>query len=467
MVDEVVAGQVLAGKFRVERVLGQGGMGLVVLAHHLQLDERVAIKFMLPEGLANPETLARFAREARAAVKIKSEHVARVSDVGTLDNGAPYMVMEYLEGGDLAHWLRQHGPLPSEQAVEFLLQASEAIAEAHSLGIVHRDLKPANLFVIQRPDGALSVKVLDFGISKVTGTASSAPDFGMTKTSAVLGSPFYMSPEQMRSAKEADSRSDIWALGVILYELLSGVTPFTADALPELVLRVTSERPTPIRTRAPAVQPRLEAVILRCLAKDPNERFQSIADLAEALAEFAPARSRISLERIAGIMKRSGSGLALPVSSAGARSEDGTRASWGQTASARGSPGKRAVLATVALLSLGLVGLAGYAARARATRVEPTAEPSTAAGSVALPPSSTQRPMPGMVVAPTVSVEPAPEPPAVVAPSVSAARSALPLSPKRAPPSAVPARASAVGAPPPIAKPKPMDPRQNTVFDDR
>src|SRR6478752_489071 len=163
---ELNEGEVLAGKYRIERVLGQGGMGIVVAATHLQLGERVALKFLLPEALSNPLAVERFAREARAAVKIKSEHVARVSDVGTLENGAPYMVMEYLDGSDLAAWLTQRGRLPVEQAVEFVLQASEAIAEAHSLGIVHRDLKPANLFVTRRPDGALSVKVLDFGISK-------------------------------------------------------------------------------------------------------------------------------------------------------------------------------------------------------------------------------------------------------------------------------------------------------------
>ncbi|HEY4156934.1 MAG TPA: protein kinase, partial [Polyangiaceae bacterium] len=151
-------GDVLAGKFRIEKILGVGGMGVVVAAHHLQLDERVALKFLLPETLGNPEAVARFAREARAAVKIKSEHVARVSDVGTLENGAPYMVMEYLDGSDLDAWLKERGALPIEQALELVLQACEAIAEAHSLGIVHRDLKPANLFVIRRPDGALSVK---------------------------------------------------------------------------------------------------------------------------------------------------------------------------------------------------------------------------------------------------------------------------------------------------------------------
>src|SRR5580693_7216018 len=168
-----------------------------------------------------PEYVARFEREARTAVKIKSEHVARVIDVGQLESGSPYMVMEYLEGEDLQGWLEKQGRLPIERAVDFLLQACEAIAEAHAMGIVHRDLKPANLFCIRRPDGTLSIKVLDFGISKAAGAS-----MGMTSTQAVMGSPLYMSPEQMGSSKGVDARSDIWALGVILFELVTGRVPF-------------------------------------------------------------------------------------------------------------------------------------------------------------------------------------------------------------------------------------------------
>src|SRR3954470_13666053 len=211
----VQEGEILAGKYRVERVLGVGGMGVVVAATHLQLDERVAIKFLVPDALSSDEAVARFAREARAAVKIKSEHVARVIDVGTLDNGAPYMVMEYLEGGDLSRVLQAQGPLPVEDAVEYVLQACEAIAHAHVLGIVHRDLKPANLFLTKRNDGSQSVKVLDFGISKVLSgnSGASSSDAAMTRTRAVMGSPLYMSPEQMTSTRDVDGRTDIWALG--------------------------------------------------------------------------------------------------------------------------------------------------------------------------------------------------------------------------------------------------------------
>src|SRR5688572_14671551 len=176
-------GDILAGKFRIERVLGVGGMGMVVSAMHLQLEERVAIKFLLPEALANPEAVTRFGREARAAVKIKSEHVARVTDVGALpETGAPYMVMELLRGKDLGAALREHGALPVALAVEYVLQACEALAEAHAIGIVHRDLKPANLFLTARADGSPCVKVLDFGISKIAAQSGSGSDMGMTRT---------------------------------------------------------------------------------------------------------------------------------------------------------------------------------------------------------------------------------------------------------------------------------------------
>ncbi|HEY3664344.1 MAG TPA: serine/threonine-protein kinase, partial [Polyangiaceae bacterium] len=333
---DVREGQILAGKYRVERVLGVGGMGIVVSAQHLRLDERVAIKLMHQEALANPELVARFAREARAAVRIKSEHVARVSDVGTLESGAPYMVMEYLDGVDLSAWLAQRGALPVEQAVDFILQACEAIAEAHALGIVHRDLKPANLFVIERADGALAVKVLDFGISKTTGPAGSD---SMTKTSAAMGSPLYMSPEQMHSAKDVDPRGDIWALGIVLYELVSGCAPFQGETMAALVLKVVSAAPTPLSEVCALAPPGLEAVVLKCLQKDRSARYQSVAELAVALHEFGPRHSKASVERIGRVMQRAGLAPAATELPASAESADTlpsvsaprTMATWGQT----------------------------------------------------------------------------------------------------------------------------------------
>jgi len=199
----VEVGQMLAGKYRIDRVLGAGGMGVVVAATHVQLDQKVAIKFLLPVALANADVVARFQREARACVKITSEHVARVIDVGTLDTGAPYMVMEYLEGTDLAHRIVE-GQLSVREAVRFVLEACEALAEAHAAGIIHRDLKPANLYLARRADKTSMVKVLDFGISKTISAGGASPSFGggaMTSTQAVMGSPYYMSPEQLMSAK--------------------------------------------------------------------------------------------------------------------------------------------------------------------------------------------------------------------------------------------------------------------------
>jgi serine/threonine-protein kinase len=299
---------VLAGKYRVDHVLGVGGMGVVVAAHHLGLDEKVAIKVLRPEAMAAPEAVVRFEREARAAVKIKSEHVARVIDVGALDNGAPYMIMEYLEGSDLSDWLTAYGRLPIDEAVDFVLQACEAIAEAHAMGIIHRDLKPANLFCARRPDGTRSIKVLDFGISKVTGVAA-GPGLGMTRTQAILGSPLYMSPEQLESSKGVDARADIWALGVILYQLLTGALPFASEIVTELAIRIVNHPTPPARALRPDVPPKLEAAIGRCLEKDRDRRFANVAELARALADFAPPRALLSLDRITGVMQ---SALAPP-----------------------------------------------------------------------------------------------------------------------------------------------------------
>ena len=298
-------GEVIAGKYCVERVLGVGGVGIVVAAHHAQLDTKVAIKFLLPGMLENPEIVGRFAREARAAVRITSEHVARVLDVGTLENGAPYMVMEYLDGRDLAAVLQQRGPLPVEQAVEFVLQACVAVAEAHALGIVHRDLKPANLFCVKRTDGQLSIKVLDFGISKVLeATGQEASSF--TRTNTMLGSPLYMSPEQMRGSKDVDTRADLWALGMILFELVAGRAAFQAGSVMELAIKVSSEAPPTIGSFRPDLPEGLEPVILKCLAKERDERFRNVAELAVALQPFAPARAKVLVDRISGILQSAG-----------------------------------------------------------------------------------------------------------------------------------------------------------------
>jgi serine/threonine protein kinase len=353
MANEVHEGQILAGKFRIERVLGQGGMGVVVAATHLQLDERVALKFLLPDALSNPEAVERFAREARAAVKIKSEHVARVSDVGTLESGSPYMVMEYLEGQDLAGYVHANGAMAVPAAIEFVLQACEAIGEAHALGIVHRDLKPANLFVTRRVDGSPCVKVLDFGISKLTMPGGGA-DLGMTKTSTVMGSPLYMSPEQMSSTRNVDMRTDIWALGVILYEILTGRVPFEAETMPQLCGMILQDPPRPLRDLRPDLPDILQAVIFRCLEKSRDRRFANVADLAAALAPFGAPSAQRSAERIsrvlgaAGISSTQNRGVvatSLP--------ETSTASNWGASQAAKKSRAPLFIALLAGLLVLG------------------------------------------------------------------------------------------------------------------
>lgn len=300
-------GELLAGKYRIERLLGEGGMGYVVAAVHEQLQQRVAVKFLASGYAENSDAAARFLREARAAVRIQSEHVARVLDVGELEDGAPYMVMEFLSGCDLARELFTRGGFEIATAVDYVLQACEAVAEAHSIGVIHRDLKPANLFLTRRPDGSPFVKVLDFGISKAITPESGAPGDSpsLTAAQALLGSPAYMSPEQARKPKSVDGRSDIWALGVILYEFLAGTPPFVGDT-PLSVLTAAVAEPTPsLRAVRPDVPPELEAVIEKCLEKKPQNRYQSIAELAQALSGFAPSSSQPSVQRILGIFRSS------------------------------------------------------------------------------------------------------------------------------------------------------------------
>jgi serine/threonine-protein kinase len=283
----VQVGEVLANKYRVERVLGVGGMGVVVAATHLQLGQMVALKFIRRQAMTNPELTGRFEREARAAACIRSEHVARTIDVGQLETGSPYIVMEYLEGQDLHTVLQQHGKLPVAVACDFVIQACEALAEAHSMGIVHRDLKPGNLFLANLSQGRRAIKVLDFGISKSLDPSS---DPSMTRTQDIMGSPGYMSPEQMRSAKNVDGRSDLWSLGIILYELVTGERPFVAETLTALCFKIATEQPAPLPALL-ALDPAFDAIMRRTLEKDPNLRFQSAAELARALAPFATPES--------------------------------------------------------------------------------------------------------------------------------------------------------------------------------
>ncbi|MFO0738051.1 MAG: serine/threonine-protein kinase [Labilithrix sp.] len=311
----VFPGQVVAGKYRIERILGEGGHGVVVAAQHMALGEKVAIKVLRPDFATDREVVARFLREARAAVRIKGEHVTRVLDVGSMEDGAPYMVMEHLVGHDLRQVLNHRTRLPIATAVDYVLQTCEALAEAHGIGIVHRDVKPENLFLTRRSDGTPWIKVLDFGISKAMPQAAgneTAPSF--TQTQNVVGSPQYMAPEQMANPKLIDPRTDVWGLGVTLYELIAGGPPFTAGTLPEIFAKILRDPPPPINR--PDLPPELLRVIGRCLAKDVTGRYTTVAELARALAPFAQASSPDIAERInrVGVLAYQ-SGTRLPATS--------------------------------------------------------------------------------------------------------------------------------------------------------
>jgi serine/threonine protein kinase len=291
-------GEIFAEKYRIESVLGLGGMGVVLSAMHLHLEERVAIKLLLPAIAQNPEYVARFLREGRAAIKIRSEHVGRMIDVGKPAVGSPYLVMEHLVGSDLSRELEARGPLPVALAVDWLLQAGEALAEAHAMGTIHRDLKPGNLFLTRRSDGSDCVKVLDFGISKIADGITPSADYSMTKSTTLMGSPLYMSPEQLRSLRSVDQRTDIWALGVILYEMLVGSPPFEGDTLPDLSVKIIVTEPPLLRSKRPDAPAGLEAIISRCLEKEVTKRVTDVAELASLLAPYGSQAAAGSLERI-------------------------------------------------------------------------------------------------------------------------------------------------------------------------
>ena len=279
-------GDHIDAKYEVLSVLGKGGMGVVVAARHVDLQEVIALKFLLPEALEQPDAVERFLREARAVRKLSSQHVVKVLDIGRLSStGLPYMAMELLSGEDLSAVIQRVGALPYRVACDLILQAADALGEAHANGIIHRDIKPANLFALSAPvRGRTFIKVLDFGIAKVLDAAPA------TGTLTVMGSAYYMSPEQLRSAKNVDPRADIWSLGVTLYELITGRHPFEGDSLPAVLMSISCDEPVSPRVHCPDLPPGLETALLRCLVKDPSARLQSVAELVEALTPFAGDR---------------------------------------------------------------------------------------------------------------------------------------------------------------------------------
>ncbi len=304
MMSPLAPGEIVAGKYKVESVLGMGGVGIVLAARHIQLGDRVAIKVLRPEVLDNKEIVARFQTEARASSHLKSTYVTSVFDVGTLDSGLPYIVMEYLEGSNLDEVIQQRGALPIREVSELALEVCEGLAIAHSRGVIHRDLKPENIFIVRR-DGMQHAKLIDFGVSKVALTGMAGPDVHVVKTVNLVGTPLYMSPEQVRG-KVADHRVDIWALGLTIYELLTGRSAFEPTTLTEVCAAILEEHPPTIRSLRPECPEGLEAVVNRCLRKNPDERYQNVADLAFDLMPFAPSRARTRAERSSAVLAAAG-----------------------------------------------------------------------------------------------------------------------------------------------------------------
>jgi len=441
----VVEGEVIAGKYRIERVLGAGGMGVVFAAWHVQLNQRVALKFLSSEACSQPDAVARFLREAQALARLTSPHVARVMDVGTREQGEPYLVMEHLNGSDLRAVLRERGPLPISEAVGYLLQVGEAIAEAHALGIVHRDLKPSNLFLTQSADGSPLVKVLDFGIFKAISPETGPSSVLETHTGALVGSPEYMSPEQIRNAKRVDERSDIWSLGVVLHELLTAEVPFRGESITGTLAAIAADPVRPIRALRPEIPAGLEAVILRCLEKNVDRRWPSLVSWARALLEFAPEEARVSLARI----ERLGSGsvrelartanAALdeqPTASATVRTWEGEPSTTHRSAARSRRTLLIAILVALLLTSAAVL-LFGGRGSSEASAVRPIAAPVSSS----LSPIREPRPAP----VPSAPIETATvSPSAQVIPRAPSPISSAPSAgPRIAAPRAAPARAPA------------------------
>jgi eukaryotic-like serine/threonine-protein kinase len=307
------AGKIVGGKYRLSRRLGEGGMGEVYEAQHTVIGRRFAIKFLHAYLAQNPETMTRFRHEAETAGGIEHENIGAALDFGTADDGTPYLVMEYLEGEDLARLLVRNGPLPVARAAYIIIQACRGLTAAHARGIVHRDLKPENLFICRRNDGGDLVKVVDFGIAKLRTKVT------VTQSGVTMGTPCYMSLEQAKGAKEVDERTDIYSLGVILYELLTGARPYPGENYNEVLYNLFTTEPVPLDSLRPGVPAGLCEVVNRAMAREARNRFETAAAFADALVPFAgrpvtPLQSQIDIEVAPGVLRSARATVKSPVS---------------------------------------------------------------------------------------------------------------------------------------------------------
>lgn len=417
----VQPGALVAGKYRVESVLAVGGMGVVAAARNEALDQPVVLKLLRQDIAASAEATARFLQEARLSAKLQGEHIVRVFDVGTTEAGIPYMVMERLHGNDLQYLLDAAGPLPIRDAVDHVLQALEAIAEAHAAGVVHRDLKPANLFLADRPDGSRRIKVLDFGISKPHGVDARSEGPPLTAVEQVVGSPGFMSPEQMMRPRDVDARTDVWSIGVVLHTLVTGEPPFRGETVAGVMASILYGTPPRLREKRPDAPAALQRVVDGCLERDQAARIGDVAQLAKLLAPLGSSWAKLSVERIEkalGAASPAGRTLLRNVVPSGADPV----AEIARAASAMRYRNKRILLVAVAVIvacvgaALGILlvtggdeGAPGAAApsvsaaaapAATAAAAPPSASPSTTQGAAASPSGASTVPVATAPVAP-------------------------------------------------------------------
>jgi len=449
-------GGVVAGKYRIDRVIGFGGMGIVCAAQHLELGTPIAVKFVRPERAADERATSRFLKEARAAAQLQSQYACRVMDCGQLPSGGPYIVMEYLTGEDLRTRVDTRGPLDVQEAVLLALHACEALAEAHAKHIVHRDVKPENLFVAEGPGGVPLLKVLDFGISKQLSPLLVQRSF--TDSSESMGSPFHMSPEQMLDPSSVDSRTDIWSLGVVLYEVLTGQMPFAGETGPQLCANVMTTEPIAPQAHRHDIPDGLGRVILRCLQKDKTKRYADVGELSQALREFGGAGAALAAARVEQILGRPGE---LPAESPPALAEGGEGTGTESLPSLHSIPGvpRRGLglRVSVVLVLVAATGLAAWGVKRVMTPVvvEPLPVPIPSASVAPEPvlPAPSVIPGPSHVAGPARKAKP---PAARPEPTVTAPRPSSTLTPPLAP--AVvpePAESSTIVYPklPPIPEP--------------
>jgi serine/threonine-protein kinase len=439
-------GEVLADKYELVRLIGEGGMGAVYEARHRLIGRRFAVKFLHAAHAAEPPMLGRFEREARAAGALENENLVAVTDFGFAADGAPYIVMEHLEGEDLARLLGRVGPLPVRRAVDLVVQACRGLAVAHGHGIVHRDLKPANLFVVRRNDGGDLVKVLDFGIAKLRDGAEGAGAAGaggpVTGTGKMLGTPGFTPPEQARGERDVDQRADIYALGAILYELLSGARAHPGENYNAILFHILTQQVTPLASLRAGLPAGLTEVVHRAMAAERADRYQSADELVRALLPFGPAPAAMASARAdaGALTAASAPSLAADVISAA------NAASSRQRARPLARPFARSTARVAGLALLAAAIAAAVVLLGRGLVVRPAPPPAqVAAPQVAAPP-----PAPSPPPAATVPPRTADPAPAAVASPAAAERQAVPSRPHPRRP-----RTSGDSRPPPVE----FDPR--------